>query len=112
MAARGATGRGSPRERGAMSRLSGSFLHSLTVRLLLPLLAIVATALAVHSVLSFRSTERQLIEVVGVEAHRLSGVILSATHDRMLVDREVDVQRTIQQLAEGGGVTHIRLYDG
>lgn len=88
------------------------FRYSLSVRLLLPLVAIVATALAVHSVLSFRSTERQFIELVGTEAHRLAGVILRATHDRMLVDRQVDVQRTIEQLAEGGGVTRIRLYDG
>lgn len=95
-----------------MARLPGSFVHSLSVRLLLPLLAIVGIALAVHSVLTFRSTERQYVELVGAEAHRLAGVILSATHDRMLVDRQVDVQRTIQQLADGGGVTRIRLYDG
>lgn len=88
-----------------------SLLHSLSVRLLLPLLAILTLVLAVHSAMSFEATEQQFIELVGAEAHRLARVILSATHDRMLVDRQVDVQRTIQQLAEGGGVTRIRLYD-
>jgi two-component system NtrC family sensor kinase len=88
-----------------------SLLHSLSVRLLLPLLAILTLVLAVHSAMSFEATEQQFIELVGSEAHRLARVILSATHDRMLVDRQVDVQRTIQQLAEGGGVTRIRLYD-
>ncbi|HET8645552.1 MAG TPA: ATP-binding protein [Vicinamibacteria bacterium] len=94
-----------------MARSPRSLLHSLSVRLLLPLLGILTVVLAVHSALSFRSTEKQFVELVGVEAHRLARVILSATHDRMLVDRQVDVQRTIQQLAEGGGVTRIRLYD-
>ena len=95
-----------------MSRPRTPFRYSLRARLLLPLVAIVGTALAVHSVLGFRATERQFIDLVGAEAHRLASVILRATHDRMLVDRQVDVQRTIQQLAEGGGVTRIRLYDG
>lgn len=94
-----------------MARSPGSLLHSLSVRLLLPLLAILTVVLAVHSAMSFQATEQQFIELVGAEAHRLARVILSATHDRMLVDRQVDVQRTIQQLAEGGGVTRIRLYD-
>src|SRR5690242_8408361 len=87
-------------------------LRSLSARLLVPLLAIVSTALAVHAALSFRATERRFVELVGAEAHRLARVILGATHERMLVDPEVDVQRTMERLAEGGGVTHIRLFDG
>jgi two-component system NtrC family sensor kinase len=51
------------------------------------------------------------VELVTAEAGRLAGVILRAIHDRMLVDRQVDVQRTMQQLAQGGGVSRIRLYD-
>jgi two-component system NtrC family sensor kinase len=95
-----------------MSRPRTPLVHSLSVRLLLPLLAIMAGALAIHSFLTFRSAERQFVDLVAAEASRLAGVILRATHDRMLVDRQVDVQKTIQQLAEGGGVTRIRLYDG
>ena len=95
-----------------MPRPPGTFLHSISVRLLLPLLAILTVVLAVHSALSFRSTEKQFVELAGAEAHRLAGVILSALHDRMLVDRQVDVQRTMEQLADGGGVRRIRLYDG
>jgi two-component system NtrC family sensor kinase len=95
-----------------MRRPPGILLHSISLRLLLPLLAILGVVLAVHSALSFRSTERQFIELAGAEAHRLAGVILSALHDRMLLDRQVDVQRAMQQLADGGGVKRIRLYDG
>jgi two-component system NtrC family sensor kinase len=95
-----------------MPRTRIPLVHSLSVRLLLPLLAIVAAALGVYAALTYRATERQFVDLAAAEASRLAAVILRATHDRMLIDPQVDVQRTMSQLAEGGGVTRIRLYDG
>ena len=87
-----------------------TFLPSLGVRLLVPLLLTVGAVLALHAFVSFRSTKEHFLALVGGEAHRSSGLIRRATHDGMLLNRLDDVQATIERLAEGPEVAVIRVY--
>ncbi len=84
---------------------------SLGARLLIPLFLTVAVVLAVHAILSFRSTKEHFLKFVAGEADRSSGLIRRATHDGMLLNRLDEVQATIERLAEGPEVAAIRVYD-
>jgi len=85
--------------------------RSLSARLLVPLLLTVVAVLTIHAVVSFRSTRERFIDLVRDGAERCSSLILGATHDGMLANRKDQVQRTIERLARGPGVTSIRIYD-
>lgn len=85
--------------------------RSLSARLLVPLLLTVLAVLTIHAVVSFRSTRERYTQLVRDGAERCSSLILGATHDGMLANRKDDVQRTIERLARGPGVTAIRIYD-
>ena len=85
-------------------------LQSLSVRLLLPLLAILALAFGVYAVLTLQSAQEQFVAIAGAEATRFSTLILRATHDRMLNGGQRDVQRAIDALTTEGTVSTIRLY--
>ena len=85
--------------------------RSLSVRLLVPLLLTVVAVLTIHAVVSFRSTRERYTDLIRDGAERCSSLILGATHDGMLANRKDQVQRTIERLARGPGVTSIRIYD-
>lgn len=91
-------------------RLKAVF-HSLSTRLLVPLLLTVVAVLTIHAVVSFRSTRERYTQLVRDGAERCSSLILGATHDGMLANRKDEVQRTIERLSRGPGVTAIRIYD-
>lgn len=86
-------------------------LRSLSVRLLVPLLVLIGATFAIHAYLSYRATKKHFESLVSAEAHHYANLVMRATHDRMLLDKELDVQRTIEHLAEDGRVVAIRLYD-
>jgi len=86
-------------------------LRSLSVRLLVPLLVLIGAALALHAFLSYRATRERFVKLVSDEAHHYANLILRTTHDRMLLDREVDVQRTMTHLAEDDRVVALRIFD-
>lgn len=94
-----------------MSSRLGRPLRSLVVRLLVPLFLTVAAVLGIHAWLSFGSTQRQLLEIVGSTAERSSGLIRRATHDGMLLNRLDEVQAMVERLAEGEEVEAIRVID-
>lgn len=86
-------------------------LRSLSVRLLVPLLVLIGATFAIHAFLSYRATRERFESLVSAEAHHYATLVMRATHDRMLLDKELDVQRTIKHLAEDGRVVAVRLYD-
>ena len=88
-----------------------AFFRSLGFHLLVPLLVTVGVVLAVHAVISFRSTEEQFLALVRAELGRYSGLIKRATHDGMLRDRKEEVQAIIERLAQGPEIAAIRIYD-
>jgi two-component system NtrC family sensor kinase len=79
--------------------------------LLVPLLVTVGGVLAVHAVISFRSTEEHFLALVGADLGRYSGLIKRATHDGMLLNRKEEVQAIIERLAQGPEIAAIRIYD-
>lgn len=85
--------------------------RSLSFRLLVPLLLTVIAVLTIYAFVSFRSTQERYVDLVRDGAERCSSLILGATHDGMLTNRKDQVQRTIERLARGPGVTSIRIYD-
>ena len=85
--------------------------RSLSVRLLVPLLLTVVAVLTIYTVVSFRSTRERYTDLIRDGAERCSSLILGATHDGMLTNRKDQVQRTIERLSRGPGVTSIRIYD-
>lgn len=86
-------------------------LHSLGVRLLVPLLATTAAVLAAYAVLGFRSSREHLLGLVQADLDRSSGLIKRATHGGMLLNRKEEVQGMIQRLASAPVVAAIRVYD-
>jgi len=94
-----------------MTRRFKAFLRSLEIRLLVPLSITVAAVLAIHALLSFRSTQEHFLRLVHAEVERSSGLIKRATHDGMLLNRLDQVQATIERLAEQPEVAAIRVYD-
>jgi len=93
-----------------MRRRLEAVAHSLSTRLLIPLLLTVVAVLTIHAVVSFRSNYDRYTQMVRDGAERCSSLILGATHDGMLANRKDQVQRTIERLGEGPGVTAIRVY--
>ncbi|HEX6200071.1 MAG TPA: ATP-binding protein [Thermoanaerobaculia bacterium] len=94
-----------------MPKRPAVLVRSLAGRLLVPLLLVVVLILTLHAVVSFRSTRERLTELLGDGSERCSSLILGATHDNMLLNRKDEVQRTIERLARGPGVSAIRIYD-
>ncbi len=86
-------------------------LHSLGVRLLVPLFATTAAVLAAYAVLGFRSSREHLLGLVQADLDRSSGLIKRATHDGMLLNRKEEVQAMIQRLASAPEVAALRVYD-
>ena len=94
-----------------MSRLVQNLLHSLELRLLLPLSITIGVIVAIQAVVSFRSTQDHFLDLVYSEADRSSGLIRQATHDGMLLNQFDDVQSMIERLVEQGDVATIRVFD-
>jgi len=88
-----------------------AMFSSLGARLLVPVFVTVGVVLAVHAVISFKSTKEHFLGFVSSEAQRSSELIRRATHDGMLLNRLNEVQATIERLAEGPEVASIRVYD-
>lgn len=88
-----------------------AFVRSLEIRLLVPLSITVAAVLAVHAILSYRSTKEHYLRFVDAEIDRSSGLIRRATHDGMLLNRLDEVQSTIERLVEEPDLSAIRVYD-
>lgn len=84
---------------------------SIGFRLLASLFAAVAVVLAVHAVISFHSTEMNLLNFVRADANRCGELISRATHDGMLLNRLDEVQRTFERLTQGSDVSAVRCYD-
>ncbi|HEY3323024.1 MAG TPA: ATP-binding protein [Planctomycetota bacterium] len=87
------------------------FLHSLSVRLLIPLFLAVGVVLTLHAVFSFRSTTDHFLRFVEADIERYSELIKRATRDGMLLNSKDEVQSTIYRLAEGPELASIRVYD-
>ncbi len=85
--------------------------QSLGFRLLVPLSLTVAIVLAIHAMISFRSTKEDFLRFVRADVVRYSGLIKRATHDGMLLNDKKGVQATIKRLAEGPEIAAIRVYD-
>jgi len=88
-----------------------AFFQSLGFRLLVPLVVTVGVVLAVHALISFRSTKEDFLRFVRADLDRSSELIRRATHDGMLLNRKDDVQATIERLAQGPEIAAIRVYD-
>jgi len=88
-----------------------AFFQSLGFRLLVPLFVTVGAVLAVHAMISFRSTKDDFLRFVRADVDRTSGLIKRATHDGMLLNRKEEVQATIERLADGPEIAAIRVYD-
>ncbi|NUQ64076.1 MAG: HAMP domain-containing protein [Pirellulales bacterium] len=87
------------------------FFQSLSFRLLAPLFLTLGVVLAVHAMISFRSTKEELLSFVRADVDRSSGLIKRATHDGMLLNKKEEVQATIERLAQGPEIAAIRVYD-
>ena len=94
-----------------VSRFVRNLLHSLELRLLLPLFITIGVIVAIHAIVSFRSTQDHFLDLVHAEADRSSGLIRQATHDGMLLNQFDDVQAMIERLTEHGDVADIRVVD-
>ena len=85
--------------------------RSLSVRLLLPLLAIIVVVLVSYALLTVQSTKEKWTQLMYDSADRTSELIKRATHYGMLSNRKEDVHHTIRKIAAGPGVAGIRVYD-
>lgn len=92
------------------ARLKG-LSSSLGVRLLIPLLLIVAVVLSIHALTSFRAMKGHFQRFAASEADRSSAFIRRATHDGMLLNHLDEVQATIEHIAEEPEIAAIRIYD-
>ncbi len=88
-----------------------SIVHSLGIRLLIPLILTVGIVLTIHAMLSFRSTKEHFQKFVEADIDHYGQLIKRATHDGMLLNLKEDVQSTIQRLGEGPELSAIRVYD-
>ncbi len=88
-----------------------AFFQSLGFRLLIPLFITVGLVLAVHAMISFRSTKEDFLRFVRADVDRSSSLIKRATHDGMLLNNKEGVQATIERLAQGPEIAAIRVYD-
>jgi two-component system NtrC family sensor kinase len=94
-----------------MSRSLGALWQSVGVRLLVPLVVTVSVVLAVHAIISFRSTKDDFLWFVRRDVDRSSELIKRATHDGMLLNRKDELQATIERLAQSPEIAAIRVYD-
>ena len=94
-----------------MATVLRSLRGSLSARLLVPLFVTTGLALALFAVLSLMSTREGFRELVREEAGRTASLVLSATHDGMLLNRKDLVQGTVERLVRNPKVTAIRIYD-
>lgn len=94
-----------------MNRKLREMIQSLGFRLLFPLFLTIVAVLAIHAMLSFRTTRDDLLGFVRADVNRSSGLIKRATHDAMLLNRKSEVQSTLERLAEEPEIAAIRVYD-
>ncbi|MHC4107019.1 MAG: sensor histidine kinase [Planctomycetota bacterium] len=94
-----------------MGEKLSAFLHSVGIRLVVPVSITVAVVLTVHAMLSFRSMQEHFLGFVRTDVQRTSDLIKRATHDGMLLNRLDEVQATIERLGRGPEVAAIRVYD-
>lgn len=94
-----------------MSARPQALFSSLGVRLLIPLLLIVAVILSIHALTSFRAMKDHFQRFAASEADRSSAFIRRATHDGMLLNHLDEVQATIEHIAEEPEIAAIRIYD-
>ena len=88
-----------------------SIVHSLGIRLLIPLFLTVGVVLTIHAMISFRSTKEHFLRFVEADIDHYGELIKRATHDGMLLNLKEDVQATIERLGEGPELSAIRVYD-
>lgn len=94
-----------------MFRKLRPLVESIGFRLLAPLCVAVGLVLAVHSLLSYRSTQEHFMRFVRGDARRCSDLIERATHDGMLLNRLDEVQTTFERLVDGSDIAAVRCYD-
>ncbi|MEK7703901.1 MAG: HAMP domain-containing protein, partial [Myxococcota bacterium] len=85
--------------------------HSLSVRLLVRLMGLIAVVLAVHAYFNARAIGEQWTSMIQACANRTSDLIKDATHYGMLLNRKEELHHTIRQIAHSPGVRAIRVYD-
>lgn len=88
-----------------------TIVQSLGFRLLVPLFLTVGVVLAVHAMISFGTTKEDFLAFVRADLDRTSRLVMRATHDGMLLNRNEEVQATIDRLAAGPEIAAIRVYD-
>lgn len=88
-----------------------SLLHSLGIRLLIPLFVTVGITLTIHALISFRSTKEHFLELVEADIDHYGTLIKRATRDGMLLNSKEEVQATIERLGEGPELSAIRVYN-
>ena len=88
-----------------------TFVHSLGIRLLIPLFLTVGITLTIHAMISFRSTKEHFLQLVEADIDHYGRLIKRATHDGMLLNLKEEVQATIERLGEGPELSTIRVYD-
>lgn len=86
-------------------------VHSLSFRLLLRLMGLIAVILGMHAYVSARAISVQWTEMIEACANRTSDLIKDATHYSMLLNRKEELHHTIRQIARSPGVRAIRVYD-
>lgn len=94
-----------------MSDRLNRIVQSLGFRLLVPLFVTVGVVLAIHAIISFRSTKEDFLAFVRADLDRTSRLVMRATHDGMLLNRKEEVRATIDRLASGPEIAAIRVYD-
>lgn len=88
-----------------------SLVHSLGIRLLIPLFVTVGITLTIHALISFRSTESFFKQLVEADIDHYGTLIKRATRDGMLLNLKEEVQSTIERLGEGPELSTIRVYN-
>lgn len=88
-----------------------SLVHSLGIRLLIPLFVTVGITLTIHALISFRSTESFFKQLVEADIEHYGTLIKRATRDGMLLNLKEEVQSTIERLGEGPELSTIRVYN-
>jgi two-component system, NtrC family, sensor kinase len=99
------------RVNGGRFRCFRMLYQSLSVRLLLPLLAITIVVLVGYALLTIQSTKEKWTQLMHDNAARTSELVKGATHYGMLSNSKEDVHHTIRKIAQGPGVAGIRVYD-
>jgi len=101
----------SSREQSVSANGSGSFRHSIAVRLFLWLFGVTIVAFAAFGILSIRSSAAHAEATVYACAKRMVDVIKHSTHHEMLQNRKDGVFHTIRSIAGQSDVESIRIYN-